>query len=113
MKTGKEMNVRHLPETFYIILLGLDAILKRNGLKDCIHFKQHNSEIYRCLSPELFSSGICFNLFSEYGVGKKLEPLLFELFKNLELDPDKHEDNIFFQEVVKQAPFYNTISTKS
>jgi hypothetical protein len=101
MKTGSEMTIRNLPETFYILLLGFDAILRRFGIKDAVHFKNHNSAIQ--LNADLFASAVCFNLFSEYGVGKRLEPLIFELFKTLELDPDIHEENIFFQEIVKES----------
>jgi hypothetical protein len=99
MKTGSYMTIRQLPETFYILLLGFDGILKRYGIKDCVHFKQHNP-IFQ-MNADLFAASVCFNLFSEFGVGKKLEPLIYELFKTLELDPDLHEENIFFQEIVK------------
>jgi hypothetical protein len=101
MKTGSEMTSRNLPESFYVILLGLDAILKRYSFKDATHFKTHNpTEI---ISSKVFTSAVCFNLYSEYGVGKKLEPIIFDLFRDLELDPDKYEDNIFFKEVVQLA----------
>ena len=98
MKTGNEQTNRNLPESFYILLLGLDAILKRDSFKNAIHYKQHNPPIE--VSSELFASAVAFNLFSDYGVGKKLEPLIFELFSTLHLDSDKHENNIFFLEIV-------------
>lgn len=96
MKTGG-VNKRHLPETFYIILMGLDAILKRSGFKDSVLFKLHNPSYV--MNSDLFASGVCFNLFSKYGVGKELEPLIQELFKKFRIDDQM--DNIFFQEIVK------------
>lgn len=101
MKTGNEKTNRNLPESFYILLLGLDAILKRDSFRDAIHYKQHNPPLE--VSSELFASAVAFNLFSDYGVGKKLEPLIFELFSTLHLDSDKHENNIFFLEIVEQS----------
>ncbi len=101
MKTGLEQTNRRLPESFYVLLLGFDAILKRDSFKDAIHFKQHNPPLE--VTSELFASAVAFNLFSEFGVGKKLEPLIFELFSTLGVDPDKHDKNVFFQEIVKQS----------
>tara|TARA_R110001599_G_scaffold91615_2_gene240613 strand:- start:1709 stop:2341 length:633 start_codon:yes stop_codon:yes gene_type:complete len=98
MKTGG-VNKRQLPETFYIILLGLEAILKRCGFKDAVLFKMHNPS--HIMNSDLFASGVCFNLFSKYGVGKELEPLIQELFKKYRID--EHMDNVFFEEIVKLA----------
>jgi hypothetical protein len=98
MKTGKKITNRYLPEVFYIILLSLEGILKRCSLKDTILFKKHNS--CYILNSELIDSGICFNLFSEYGVGNKLEEIIKDLMENLELDPEKYKNNIFYQEIV-------------
>ena len=85
MKTGFEnsSSPRFYSEIFYITLLGLEAILKRISFKDMILFKEHNPKYL--LNNILFSSSVVFNLLSEYGIGKKLEPLLIELFKNQEL----------------------------
>ena len=100
MKTGRA-GIRTSPETFYISLLSLDGILRRVSYKDCIIFKLHNPSYI--LSPELMGSAICFNLFSEHGVGKSLEPLLFELFKEEVLDYEKNKENIFYQEILNLA----------
>jgi len=102
MKTGRNTNNRILPEIFYIILLVLDGILKRCGFKDCVLFKEHNPQYQ--FNSDLFDSGICFNLFSEYGVGKKLENMIKELIKNSTLDPEKYENNIFYEEIVNLSP---------
>ena len=104
MKTGISLNKRTLSEPFSISLLGLEALLKRYGFKDCVLFKNHNP--HYIMNEDLFESGICFNLFSEYGVGKKLEPLISDLLKNNIIDSDKNKDNIFFQEIVRLS---NTI----
>ena len=104
MKTGLgcKKDRRPFPETFYISLLTLDAILKRYAFKDSVLFKSHNP-IFE-MTPALLASGTSFNLFSDYGVGKKIEPLLKELFKNKRIEPS---ENIFFQEIVNLA---NTVS---
>ena len=102
MKTGLETSGNDLPETFYILLFGFDAILKRASFKDVVHYRQHNPLLN--ITSELFASSVAFNLYSDYGLGKKLQPLISELFKTLYLDPDKHENNIFFQEVVRLSP---------
>ena len=104
MKTGQSYNKRDLPDTFCIPLLGFDALLKRCGFKDSVLFINHNP-LYK-MDEHIYASGVCFNLFSEYGIGKKLEPLIKELLKNQVIDPDKNEDNIYFQEIVNMA---NTI----
>ena len=99
MKTGSETSENDLPETFYILLFGFDAILKRASFKDAAHYKSHNTSSN--ITSELFASSVAFNLYSDYGIGKKLHPLILELFQTLGLDPDKYENNIFFQEVVR------------
>ena len=105
MKTGKNVNNkrRNLSERFCIVLLGLDAILKRYGFKDSVLFKNHNPQYV--MNPDLFASGVCFNLFSEYGVGKKIEPLIKELFAKDKIIENK--DSVFFREIVSLA---NTIT---
>jgi hypothetical protein len=110
MKTGYKVSRRPLPKIFYIILLGLEAILKSCGAKDALLFYQHNP-MYE-LNTKLIESGICFNLFSEYGVGKKLEEMIKELFKNLELDPEKYLDNVFYQEIIEYSPIISNILYK-
>ena len=105
MKTGKNVNNkrRNLSERFCIVLLGLDAILKRYGFKDSVLFKNHNPQYV--MNPDLFASGVCFNLFSQYGVGKKIEPLIKELFAKDKIIENK--DSVFFREIVSLA---NTIT---
>ena len=49
MKTGLETAVNDLPETFYILLFGFDAILKRASFKDAVQFKSHNPDIHLSL----------------------------------------------------------------
>ena len=88
------------PETFYVIYLILGAILRRCSYKDSNIYVEHNSEI---LEQEFLDTGVVFNLFSNYGVGKGLEPLIRDLFSNLTLDPDKYQNDVFFQEIVKLA----------
>ena len=111
MKTGLETAVNDLPETFYILLFGLDAILKRASFKDAVQFKSHNPDIH--VTSEVFASSVAFNLGSEYGIGKKLHPIITELFKTLQLDPDIYEDNIFFSEVVRLSPVILSVLRKT
>src|SRR5438093_4730479 len=80
------------PETFFIIYHVLGAILRRCGFKDCLVYSEHNSLIY---NQETFDSGVIFNLFSDYGVGRSLKALMYELFSTLSLDPEKNRNNIF------------------
>ena len=101
MKTGLEKQI-YLPEIFTITLMALDSILKRASFKDTILFKEHNQE-YK-FDQMLFTSGICFNLFSEYGIGKKLEPMLEDLFRFQELDAEQYQDNIYYKEIVNLVP---------
>ena len=101
MKTGLTVGAAYenmFPETFFIIYLILGAFLRRSGFKDCIVYSDHNSMIF---TQDVFDSGVLFNLFSEYGVGKSLEPLIHELFSTVTLDPIKNKDNIFFREIVR------------
>jgi len=103
IKSGSSLNKsRNLSEIFYIILITLDAIIKRYGFKDAKLYKIHNK--YEEYDFELISSGIMFNLFSEYGVGKILEPLIEDFFKDLELSPEKYKNNIFYKEIVRLVP---------
>ena len=111
MKTGLETAVNDLPETFYILLFGFDAILKRSSFKDCVQFKSHNPDIH--ITSEVFASSVAFNLHSAYGVGKKLHPIITELFKTLQLDPETYEDNIFFAEVVRLSPVILSVLRKT
>jgi len=97
MKTGIRNHIDK--ETFYVTILGLDCLLKRAGFKDSVLFKNHNNSYI--MNPELFASGVYFNLFSEYGIGKKLEFLLIDLFKNETLEYEKYKDNIFYKEILK------------
>lgn len=110
MKTGLEKSGNDLPETFYILLFGFDAILKRASFKDAAHFKSHNPLIN--ITSELFASSVAFNLHSDYGLGKKLKPLILELFQTLWLDPDKYEKNIFFEEIVRLSPIILSLLRK-
>lgn len=112
MKTGLETSGNDLPETFYILLFGFDAILKRASFKDAAHYKRHNPTSVE-ITSELFASSVAFNLHSEYGIGKKLHPLITDLFRTLYLDPDKYENNIFFQEVVRLSPIILPILRKT
>lgn len=87
-------------EIFNITLLSLEGILKRVSFKDTVLFKDHNSD-YK-FDSNLFTASISFNLFSEYGIGNKLEPLLEDLFRNGKLEYDL--DNIFIREVFDLVP---------
>ena len=101
MKTGLTVGVAYenmFPETFFIVYLILGAFLRRSGFKDSMVYSDHNSIIF---TQDIFDSGVLFNLFSEYGVGKSLEPLIHELFSTISLDPIKNKDNIFFREIVR------------
>lgn len=103
IKSGTSLNTsRNLPEIFYIILLTLDGILKRYGFKDAELYKIHNKD--EEYDFELISSGIMFNLFSDYGIGKMLEPLIEDFFRELELCPEKYKNNIFYKEIVRLVP---------
>lgn len=107
MKTGLNVGMAHenmFPETFFIIYLILGAILRRCGFKDCLVYSEHNSIGFK---QDTFDSGVLFNLFSEYGVGKSLEPLIHELFSTITLDAKKNKNNVFFQEIVRLT---NTVS---
>jgi len=86
------------PEVFFIIYMILSAILRRCGFKDSILYAEHNNMSF---DYDLFDSGVLFNLLSEYGVGKSLEPLIKEFLSTMMLDPFKNEGNIFFQEVAR------------
>ena len=101
MKTGLNPTRHHetiFPETFFIIYLILGAILRRCGFKDAIVYSEHNDDLF---NQDIFDSGVLFNLFSEYGVGKSLEPLISELFTTMSLDYDLNHDNIFFREIIR------------
>lgn len=101
MKTGIGLGStagNNFPEIFFIIYLILASILRRCGFKDAILYSSHNSIPF---DHYMFDSGVLFNLFSEYGVGKSLEPLINELFRNFNLDPDINMDNIYFNEIVR------------
>jgi len=101
MKTGigiGSCSDNYFPETFFIIYLVLSGILRRCAFKDCVLYSKHNELMF---DQELFDTGVIFNLFSEYGVGKSLEPLVYELLTTLTLDPDKYVYNIFFNEIVR------------
>ena len=108
MRTGFGLITREncLPETFYVIYLILGAILRRCGLKDCIFYAKHNKADF---NQHMFDSGVLFNLYSEYGVGKSLEPLIYELFSTATLDSEKNERNVFFREIVRLIPFVTDI----
>jgi hypothetical protein len=110
MKTGSSNISRNLEDTFSIPLLGFDALLKRCGFKDCVLFKIHNP--HYIMNDDLFASGVCFNLFSEYGIGKKLEPLIKELFTKQKINPRKNKNNVYFQEIVNLANDIKNILVK-
>lgn len=104
MKTGMVLgssNSNYLPETFYIIYFVLAAILRRCGVKDGLMYSKHNKGEF---NQNMFDSGVLFNLHSEYGVGKSLEPMIYELFTTTSLDPDKNNRNIFFREIIRLTP---------
>lgn len=101
MRTGRSFGAspeNYLPETFFIIYLILASILRRCGYKDGILYAQHSKT---GLSSDIFDSGVMFNLFSEYGVGTNLKPLIVELFTTMGIDPEKNKNNIFFKEIVR------------
>lgn len=101
MRTGFSIGTtpeNYFQETFFIIYLILASILRRCGYKDAVLYAQHSKIGF---SDEIFDSGVLFNLFSEYGVGKSLEPLIIELFSTTGLDPDANCDNVFFQEIAR------------
>lgn len=105
MKTGKrvgESSQEKYVHEFYICLLGLEAVLKRVSLKDAILFIEHNPSYL--LNHELFDSGICFNLFSEYGVGKNLKPLIINLLHNSIIEYEEFKGDIFYEEIIKLVP---------
>lgn len=97
------------PETFFIIYHVLQAILRRCGFKDCLNYLEHNSLIF---DDQVLNTGIIFNLFSEYGVGKPLKPLIYELFSSLSLDFEINKNNIFFQEIIRLTPEVSNIIRK-
>lgn len=84
------------PEVFFVIILIFNAILRRNGYVDAMTYAKHN----KTNRDDLFVTGVFFNLYSELGVGKRLEPLLVELFKTFTLCPDNNSENPFFKAVV-------------
>ena len=84
-----------------ITLLGLSAILKRLSFKDAVFFKEHNEEYE--FNSDLFLTALYFNLQSEYGVGKKLEPIIKDLLVD-EFDIEKYKDDLFYREIVKLSP---------
>lgn len=109
MKTGFVLGgtpENYFPETFFIIYLVLAAILRRCGFKDCVLYSMHSKRVF---NQEMFDAGVILNLYSEYGVGKSLKPLLVELFSTIGLDPEKNRFNIFFQEIVRLTPEVITI----
>lgn len=98
MKTGGRSIYGELSHDFYVVLLGLKTILYRISFKDAVIFQAHNEG--QQMDSNLFTSAVCFNLFSEWGMGKKLEPLLFDLCKDMELDYEKYKDDIFYEEII-------------
>jgi hypothetical protein len=104
MRTGIGFSTtyeNYIPETFLIIYLILSAILRRCGFKDCSRYAKHSKAEF---TQDMFDTGVIFNLYSEYGVGKSLEPLIYELLSTGILDAEKNERNIFFREVVRLFP---------
>lgn len=103
MKTGFGLvsPENYLPETFFVIYLILAGILRRCGFKDCVMYSKHNKTDF---TQELFDTGVLFNLYSEYGVGKSIEILIYELFATATLDPERNERNIFFREIIRLTP---------
>jgi hypothetical protein len=104
MQTGRSLNglpENYFTEIYFIVYLILSAILRRNGLKDCVLYASHNNLEF---SQDIYDSGVLFNLMSEYGVGNGLKPLIIELFQTVTLIPDDKEDNIFFDEIVRLTP---------
>jgi len=91
----------YLPETFFIIYLILAAILRRCGFKDCVLYSKHCK---RAFDQEMFDAGVIFNLYSEYGVGKSLKPLIVELLSTTGLDPMRNKYSIFFREIIRLTP---------
>lgn len=96
MKSGRGYNEREYFNITHITLVGLENILKRVSLQDMFLYTAHqNLEI----SSDLFASSICFNLFSEWGVGNRLKPLIVKAFHN----PEELSslNNPFYNEVVR------------
>lgn len=105
MKTGRDItdagNSDALPEIFYIIYFVFLAILRRCGYADGKIYSTHNRVIF---DKNTYDTGVIFNLYSEFGVGKSLYGMIEELFQNLELNPEKYNNNIFYQEVIRLCP---------
>ena len=101
MRTGISLGgtpENYYTEIFYIIYLVLLSLLRRDGLKDSILYSGHNEVV---LNKSLYDSGINFNLFSSYGIGVDLKPMVKELFKFMILDPQKNRYNVYYHEIVK------------
>ena len=101
MKTGRNFNEFDAINPTYITLVALDCILKRVSLQDMILYLMHND---LKASPEMFCHSVCFNLFSKYGVGKELEPIIRDSFQNSEEMYQKYSNDPFYKEVSKLAP---------
>ena len=96
MKTGRSLGggpENYFTEIYFIVYPILSAILRRNGLKDCILFASHNEKDF---SQEMYDSGVLFNLMSEHGVGKSLQPLIVELFQTVTLSPENNQGNRYY-----------------
>lgn len=106
MKTGV-IHKNIVPNTFYITMIALNGILKRASFKDMALFKSHNP-IY-ISNPTLFTTAVCFNLFSSYGIGNKIKPLLQELIINDCIAIENHLSNVYYQEVIHLAPIITAI----
>jgi hypothetical protein len=101
MKTGRDFNETQI-NFKYVMIAALDAILKRDSLKDMLLFRAHNAELN--MSPELFCHSVCFNLFSEHGVGKMLEPLFIDVLHSENNMSEKYLDDIFYKEIATLSP---------
>ncbi len=104
MRTGFALGSspeNYFPETFFIIYLILAAMLRRCGFKDCVLYSKHCKRVF---DQEMFDAGVIFNLHSEYGVGKSLRPLIYELLLTTGIDPVKNGYNIFFREIIRLTP---------
>ena len=101
MKTGHNYNDFE-PNIPYITFTALDCILKRISVKDLSLYLAHHPDLSP--SPDLLCHSVCFNLFSEWGIGERFEALIKDSFHDQENLSEKYASDIFYKEVVLLSP---------
>lgn len=97
---------KYVPE-FYLTLFTMEAILRRMALKDASVFVFHNKGIQ--LDEDVKNMCITFNLYSEWGVGTRLKPLIKCLLKESSIVGEGKERALLENGISLDDPYYKEI----